>query len=123
MILNTFGELFKAYSVGTIVFCGGSLVPMGGQNPVEPALWRKVVLYGPSMENFLDAKTLLEAKGGGIEVSGPKTLAQRAVWLLGHPEERKNYGLRAREAVLKHQGAAERHAQVIAQLLEEDLPI
>ncbi|MCP4665379.1 MAG: hypothetical protein GY849_03345, partial [Deltaproteobacteria bacterium] len=117
VVFNTFGELFKTYSVGTIVFCGGSLVPLGGQNPMEPAFWGKAVFYGPSMENFLDAKALLEDAGAAVEVPDPATLAQKAIWLLGHPEELKTRGLRARKAVLKNQGAAERHARVIARLL------
>ncbi|GAG67967.1 unnamed protein product, partial [marine sediment metagenome] len=41
VIINTFGELFRLYSVGTVVFCGASLVPLGGQNPLEAAVWGK----------------------------------------------------------------------------------
>ena len=96
VIFNTFGELFKIYSVGTIIFCGGSLVPLGGQNPMEPAVWGKAVFYGPSMENFLDAKALLESAGAAEEVTDPAMLAQRAIWLMGNPEELKNRGMRAR---------------------------
>ncbi|HDZ90991.1 MAG TPA: hypothetical protein ENH37_10005, partial [Deltaproteobacteria bacterium] len=59
VIINTFGELFNIYSVATVVFCGASLVPLGGQNPLEPAAWGRPVLYGPSMEDFQDAKELL----------------------------------------------------------------
>ena len=55
VVWDTFGELFKVYSLGTLVFCGGSLVSKRGQNILEPAAWGKVVLYGPSMEDFLDA--------------------------------------------------------------------
>jgi len=117
VIINTFGELFKLYSVGTVVFCGASLVPLGGQNPLEPAVWGKAVFYGPSMEDFLDAKALLEEVGAGIPISSPEMLAERAIWLLRHPDALKTYGARAREAVERNQNAAERHAQVIAGLL------
>ncbi|MBW1782884.1 MAG: 3-deoxy-D-manno-octulosonic acid transferase [Deltaproteobacteria bacterium] len=119
VIINTFGELFKIYSIGTIVFCGASLVPLGGQNPLEPAVWGKVVLYGPSMEDFLDAKDLLESVGGSVPVSDPQELEERLVWLLGHPEESKAYGERARQAVLNNRGAAEKHARVIERLVSE----
>ena len=54
VILDTIGELQATYSIASIVFCGGSLVPLGGQNILEPAAWGKAVLYGPSMEDFLD---------------------------------------------------------------------
>jgi 3-deoxy-D-manno-octulosonic-acid transferase len=114
--MNTFGELFKVYSVGTIVFCGGSLVPLGGQNPLEPAAWGKVVFYGPHMENFRDAKELLEEIGAGIEVDGPETLAERAIWFMKHPEVLAAKGSQAPAAIEKNRGASKRHAGVIKRL-------
>jgi len=117
MIINTFGELFKLYSIGTVVFCGASLVPLGGQNPLEAAVWGKVVFYGPSMEDFLDAKAILEEVGAGIPVSSPEMLAKKALWFLRHPETLKSYGGRAREAVMRNQKAADTHASVIARLV------
>jgi len=121
VIMDTFGELFKVYSIGTIVFCGASLVPLGGQNPLEPAAWGKVVLYGPSMEDFLDAKAVLESVGAGVPVSDADTLAEKAVRLLDRPEELRERGERGREAVSKNRGAARRHAEVIDRLLREIL--
>ena len=118
VIINTFGDLFKVYSIGTVVFCGGSLVPLGGQNPLEPAVWGKTVFYGPSMENFGDATALLEAVGAGIRVSNPEILALKTIWFFGHPKELASAGARAREAVLRKQGAAEKHAQAIKRLLK-----
>ncbi len=119
VIVNTFGELFNLYSVATIVFSGGSLVPLGGQNPLEPAIWGKPVFYGPHMNNFLDAKAILEAADAGVEVEDSEALAVEAVRFLGHPEELKSFGERARAAVLKNEGAAEKHAEVIARLFED----
>jgi 3-deoxy-D-manno-octulosonic-acid transferase len=116
VILDTFGELFNVYSVATIVFCGGSLVPLGGQNPLEPAVWGKVVFYGPFMENFLDAKGLLETRQAGVQVSDKEVLAKKASWFLGHEEELKTYGERAREVVLNNQKASDKHAKVIEQV-------
>ncbi|MBW1702448.1 MAG: 3-deoxy-D-manno-octulosonic acid transferase [Deltaproteobacteria bacterium] len=118
VIINTFGELFRVYSIGTLVFCGASLVPLGGQNPLEPAIWGKVVFYGPSMEDFLDAKALLEEARAAVPISGPEMLAEKAIWFLEHPEALNEYGERAKEAALKNQGAAEKHARVIKRLLD-----
>ena len=123
VIINTYGELFKVYSVGTIVFCGGSLVPLGGQNPLEPAVWAKVAFYGPSMEEFLDAVDLLGQSGGGVQVSSPEMLAEKAAWFLRHPDELKRYGERAREVALRKKGAAEKHALVIERLLSGERSI
>jgi len=120
VIINTFGELFKVYSIGTIVFCGASLVPLGGQNPLEPGIWGKVVFYGPSMEDFLDARALLEAAGAGVPVSSPEVLAEKAIRFLDHTDQMRIYGERAREAILKNQGAAKRHARVIKRLIVEN---
>jgi 3-deoxy-D-manno-octulosonic-acid transferase len=120
VIINTFGELFSIYSVGTILFCGASLVPLGGQNPLEAAVWGKVVFYGPSMEDFLDAKDLLEDVGGGIPVSSSEMLAEKAIWFLEHPDELKTCGLRAREAVMRNHHAADRHARVVQRLVSND---
>lgn len=117
LIINTFGELFRIYSIGTIIFCGGSLVPLGGQNPLEPAAWEKFVFFGPHMDNFLDEKTLLEENGGGIEVLRPELMAKKAVWFLDHPDQLKLAGKRARQVVLLHEKAAKKHAQVIQSLL------
>jgi 3-deoxy-D-manno-octulosonic-acid transferase len=117
VIVNTFGDLFKIYSVGTIIFCGASLVPLGGQNPLEPAVWGKMVFFGPSMEDFADARKLLEREGAGVEVKTPDTFVEKALFFLNHQEDLRERGRRAREAVLLSQGASERHARAIARLM------
>ena len=117
VILDTIGELLQVYSLASVVFCGGSLVPLGGQNILEPAMWAKPVLYGPSMEDFLDARTLLETSGGGRCVENADELVARAGHLLSHPEEARRMGELANTAVVANQGAARRHARVIAEVL------
>ncbi|MCP4683376.1 MAG: 3-deoxy-D-manno-octulosonic acid transferase [Desulfobacterales bacterium] len=105
IILDTFGELFNFYSVGNIVFSGGSLVPLGGQNPLEPAVWGNVIFYGPFMDSFPDAKALLEEAEAGVMVDGPDMLAQKALWFFDHPDAQSAYGARAREAVITNTAA------------------
>jgi 3-deoxy-D-manno-octulosonic-acid transferase len=117
LILDTFGELFKVYSAATFVFCGASLVALGGQNPLEPAAWGKPVFYGPSMEDFQDAKGLLEQYGVNGLVNGPEMLAEKAIQLLSTPKRLEELGARARDAVLGNRKASERHAEVIAGLV------
>jgi len=116
VIVNTFGELFRVYSVATLVFCGASLVPLGGQNPLEPAVWGKPVLYGPSMEDFREARDLLESAQASVPVAGPEELSEKILWLLADPEKSLAYGERAREAALRNRGAALAHAKAIASL-------
>jgi len=119
LILDTFGELFAAYSTASVVFCGASLVPLGGQNPLEPACWGKAVLYGPSMEDFQDATVLLEEAGAGKEVSGPGDLAREVMRLLGNPEELERAGDAGRKTVVSCGNAAGRHAELIVGLMKD----
>ncbi len=118
VVMNSFGELFSLYSVGTINFCGASLVPLGGQNPLEAAAWGKPVFYGPFMEDFMDAKALLEGMNAGIQVGDSESFAKKAIWFLEHPEALKDVGKRARQAAIINRGAAAKHAKVIARLSE-----
>ena len=117
VIIDTIGELLATYSIASAVFCGGSLVPLGGQNILEPAVWGKPVLYGPSMEDFSDAKALLELTGGSIQVKDSRELAQKVSFLLTHPDEAAAIGQKALEAVLLNKGAAVQHARAIISLV------
>ena len=117
VILDTIGELSAIYSSADFVFCGGSLVRKGGQNVLEPALWEKPVMYGPSMEDFADAKGILEQSGAGFTVHGAAELARLAVSWLRHPAQARKIGRRARHVILSHRGAAEKHARVLLRLL------
>ncbi len=118
VIVDTIGELLATYSIAWAVFCGGSLVPLGGQNILEPAVWGKPVLYGPSMEDFSDAKALLEQTGGSIEVKDSGELVQKVIFLLTHPDEAAAIGQKALEAVLLNKGAAAKHAAAIKNLIQ-----
>ncbi len=117
VIMDTMGELQTAYGMASIVFCGGSLVPLGGQNILEAAAWGKPVLYGPSMDDFLEAQTLLERVRGGIQVQDGADLAARVEFLLTHPREAEAIGRRAQAAVRSNIGAATKHAAVIKTLV------
>jgi 3-deoxy-D-manno-octulosonic-acid transferase len=119
LILDTFGELFKVYSVGTINFCGASLVPKGGQNPMEAAVWGKAVFYGPFMDDFMEARALLERVGGGILVKDAVDFSEKAIALLRQRDSLAFLGKQARSAVLESRNAAERHAAVIARMLKK----
>jgi 3-deoxy-D-manno-octulosonic-acid transferase len=119
VLWDTFGELFKVYSAGTVVFCGASLVPKRGQNILEAAAWGKVVLYGPSMEDFLDAHQLLQSVGAGIMVRNAAELAERCVDLLDHPHELTVKGEAGREALLAERGATRKNLDLARRLMEK----
>ena len=117
IVLDTYGELFGIYSLATLTFCGGSLVPKGGQNPMEAAAWGHPVLFGKSMEDFEDARNLLTAGGGGFTVTDGKDLARCAAELLASRQKRKDAGTSARRVVENLTGTAHKHAAVIGNLL------
>ena len=118
VIVDVIGELFRVYSLATAVFCGGSLVPRGGQNILEPAAWGKVVLYGPSMEDFTDERERLEEAGGGITVSDGDQLLAEILRLIEDPEALRVRGEAGRAIVASNGGAARRYAELISQTLE-----
>jgi 3-deoxy-D-manno-octulosonic-acid transferase len=117
VLIDVIGELFRTYSLATVVYCGGSLVPKGGQNILEPAAWGKVVLYGPSMEDFTNEKILLEEAGAGLSVTGEGDLYAKLNDLLQHPEDLRHRGAKGREVVIANMGAAKRYASMIGRHL------
>lgn len=119
VVLDTMGELSATYSAASFVFCGGSLVPKGGQNVLEPALWEKPIMYGDSMEDFADARALIEAAGGGVTVHNAAQMAALAVDWLRDPRKARVAGRAARRAICAHRGAARKHAAVVAGLLRQ----
>lgn len=117
IIVDVIGELFKVYSLATIVYCGGSLVPKGGQNILEAAAWGKVIFYGPSMDDFSQERTLLEDAGCGITIKSEEELSRGIINLLSRPEEIISRGDKGREVVLGNIGASARYADLISKYI------
>ena len=121
VILDTLGELQATYSIATVVFCGGSLVPLGGQNVLEAAAWGKPVLFGPSMEDFQVEKESLLACGGGYEVADQRELADKVAFFLAYPEAAARAGQAGQAMVQANTGAARKHAAVVLQALAREV--
>jgi 3-deoxy-D-manno-octulosonic-acid transferase len=117
LVVDIIGELFKIYSLATIVYCGGSLVPKGGQNILEAAAWGKVIFYGPSMEDFSEEKALLEEVGCGVTIKNEQELLQGILQSLDHPEDLEVRGARGKAVVAANMGAAARYAERIGKEL------
>jgi 3-deoxy-D-manno-octulosonic-acid transferase len=119
LLLDTIGELAGVFELADMVFIGGSLVPTGGHNVLEPAYWSKVIAFGPHMENFRDiAKQFLDA-GAAIQVGSPEELAH-ATWLLENKEARERLGASAREVLEQNSGATGRTLEVLRKYLDHD---
>ncbi len=108
ILLDTMGELMGIYSLGTLVFVGGSLVPVGGHNPLEPLFFKKCVLFGPHMFNFLEITRRLIEAGGAIQVRKKEDLFFELKRLLLDEMARKEVGEKGHQFLQKHQGATER---------------
>jgi 3-deoxy-D-manno-octulosonic-acid transferase len=119
ILLDTVGELAALYGVADVIFVGGSLVPVGGHNVIEPALHGKPVVFGPHMTNFRDAAALLLRTGGAIQVQDGSELAPVLRRLLDDADARRRLGEAAWAAVRAHQGACERTLDAMAQVLGE----
>jgi len=105
MILDTLGELINFYAICDLAFVGGSLVPRGGHNILEPAFFKKPIFLGPYYNNFQDiVEKFLEKKAIRI-ISNEKDLIE-AISKIGS-EEYKKMGERAYEALCALQGATE----------------
>jgi 3-deoxy-D-manno-octulosonic-acid transferase len=116
IVLDTTGELQRWYSIATIVFIGKSLTAHGGQNPVEPIMADKPVVFGPHMENFATlAKTLVLQKGA-IEVRDIDSLELTIARLLRDSSARQRLVQSAREVLNQHDGATARAAALIHKL-------
>lgn len=117
IVLDTVGELARLYAVADAVFVGGSLVPAGGHNVLEPALWGKPVLVGPHAVNFREAVALLVEARGATVVGDATALAAALGRLLGDERLRVTMGERALGAAASRQGAVQATLDLVARYL------
>ena len=117
VVLDTVGELATLFQIATVVFLGGSLVPAGGHNLLEPAAWGKPVVFGPHMENFAEIAELFLANRAACQIPSADALEPALLALLGDPEQRAALGASARALVGANRGATDRTLTVMAALL------
>ena len=120
VVLDTIGELAQLYQIATVVFVGGSLVPAGGHNILEPALYGKPIVFGPHMENFGEIADTFLANGAAIQVRTEGEFEDTLVSLVGDPVLRARVGAAARALVESNRGARDRTLTVIRDLLPPD---
>jgi len=118
-LLDRTGELQRWYGIATVVFIGKSLNAHGGQNPVEPIIVGKPVIFGPHMENFATLAKTLVSKNGAIQIDDIDSLERAVDKLLCDSEARERLVQNAREVLNQHRGATARTAAFIADLRSE----
>jgi 3-deoxy-D-manno-octulosonic-acid transferase len=117
LLLDTMGELTAFYAASDVAFVGGSLVPVGGHNLLEPAALGVPVITGPHTENGPEIARLLIEAGGALKVADGVALAAAAGRLLADPALRERMGESARSFVEAHRGSLARLLALIEPLL------
>src|SRR6266446_2623613 len=120
VLLDRTGELQRWYGIATVVFMGKSLTAHGGQNPVEPIIAGKPVVFGPHMENFATLAKALVSKKGAIQIGDVDSLERVIVELLCDSDARQRLVQNAREVLNAHQGATTRAAALIHEVKAND---
>jgi 3-deoxy-D-manno-octulosonic-acid transferase len=117
-LLNTMGELLHYYGASDIAFVGGSLVPIGGHNLLEPAVLGVPVITGPNVQNFVAVTAMLKEAGAVIQIEDGAELEAVLIQLSGDAKRRADMGLKGQEVVAKNRGATERHLKVVEYYLK-----
>jgi 3-deoxy-D-manno-octulosonic-acid transferase len=113
LFIDTLGDLEKYYARADIAFVGGSLVGVGGHNLLEPAFFKKPVLFGPFMANFRMLAEEMKNSGGGIEVRDAGGLLREITGLLLDPEKRRSTGEKAYGVAAKDGAVVERSLDLL----------
>ena len=121
-LVDTVGDLGLFYRLAPLVFMGGSLVPHGGQNPIEPTRLGAAVLHGPHIGNFQEAYGALDEAGGSLAVANPEALASTVGELLGQASRMRDMARRGRGAVDRLGGAVNRTLALIEPYLPPPAP-
>jgi 3-deoxy-D-manno-octulosonic-acid transferase len=120
LLVDTMGELGDVYRAADVAFIGGSFIPHGGQNMMEPAALGIPVLYGPHTGNFTETVGLLKQSGGGRSLADEDALREALAELFRDEQQRKQMGAAGRKAVLEAQGATARNVELLAGLLRRE---
>ena len=118
LILDTMGELSRMYSFCNIAFIGGSLVPDGGHNPLEPAAFAKPILFGPYMDDFTEIASDLSEKDAAIVCHDEDDIFEVMKKLLVNHSIQKQMGEDAQALVIQHRGVTKRHIEIIQFIID-----
>ena len=119
LLLDSIGELASLYRCADGVFVGGSLVPSGGHNILEPAAFGKIPVFGPSMENFSEIAARFVSAGAAVQVESPEDAGVAWIEFFRDPERKRKMGASARSLVEASRGATDRALAVISGFLNE----
>ena len=116
IVLDSRGELPYVFRLGFVGFVGGTLVPVGGHNLLEPAQWGRPVLFGPYVDHCRDIAHQLLQAGGAIQIHQTKDLVTHLLHLLKHPAEAEQMGRQALAVVQQNRGVVKENLRLMGQL-------
>lgn len=119
ILLDTMGELLSAYAAADIAFVGGSLVPKGGHNILEPAVFGVPTIVGPHMQNFREIFEIFSDARAVVPVRDARELADRLAQWAADPPGASETGRRAKELLAAFRGATERNAGIVERELAQ----
>ncbi len=119
LLVDSIGELAALYALADVAFVGGSLVPRGGHNIIEPAQHGVAIVTGNHTENFRDIVALFQSYGA-VRIVGLSELPLTLMQLLADDGERRALGRRAEEALRSQRGATQRTMQALKSLISEN---
>ncbi|MBI5748078.1 MAG: 3-deoxy-D-manno-octulosonic acid transferase [Nitrospinae bacterium] len=119
IILDTIGELSFMYSIADIVFVGGSLIPHGGQNILEPAFYKKPVIFGKYMMNFQEIAKEMILSGGGIQINNEEDLIREVGGLLNNKKKMIEIGEKGYQVIMKNRGALQKNLELIGEMIKK----
>jgi len=126
-LLDTLGELMAAFSLANIVTMGGSFSHIGGHNPLEPALFKKAIIVGANMSNFLEIMQQLQKNKAIVQLATPtvdgdeqsQALAIAVITLLKNQQQVCDLGEKAHQVVMANQGASTRTLAEVKVLMDD----
>ena len=116
LLLDSIGELASLYQFADIAFIGGSLVPRGGHNVLEPAYFGVPILVGPHTENFRDIIEIFR-RADALRVVTPESLTETMLGLLSNEADRDELGRNAKRVMTEQQGTTQRTVEALLSLL------
>lgn len=122
LVLDTLGELAGLYRLSMAAFVGGSFVPIGGHNILEPAVYAKPLFFGPYMQHYPELAQMLCTAGGAVQVTSGDALYQHLAHLLQYPHVGDSMGQRALQALVAHRGALQATDDMVSALLQQEAP-
>jgi 3-deoxy-D-manno-octulosonic-acid transferase len=116
ILLDTIGELSRVFSSAAVAFVGGSLVPVGGHNILEPAYWAKPIIFGPYMDNFPMAKEFLD-QSAAVKVNDAREMITAVNDMLNNSEKAGRMGMKAKAIVENNAGSVKKAIELVRGIL------